>query len=201
MFASMKKTEQTKKYRVPYGTFELFDADIPFTCQNGENKEVINFHLKMSKKRLLDTLKWLKFEITLDSDIFYLIESKFTAEDYDKLIQQSKTKANFEQFAYELLDILRNTTKNQKKYNVTFYPNEDGAKIIIQKLTDLQIIELLTPTFVKANNSDALTRGNNKIEALKQKLYAKESEIKQFFKEIKKKDAVMYDLYFKKLDI
>lgn len=195
-----QSSQQTKQTRVPYGTLVLFDGPIPMLCVNGDNKEQITINFKMSKKRLLDTLKSLNFEITVDYDIFFLLQSSFTDEDYQHLVDENKSKSNFEQFAYELLDIIRNAAKYKDKYTVEFTQTEEGGKLIIQEITKMQIIDIITLNFSKTNNSDDFTRGNSKIEMMKIKLHQKDDDIKTFFKTIKQMDPILYDLTFKQID-
>ena len=209
-FMHMKQTQQSKKdtenrqKNVPFGSFLIFDENVPITyIDSNGNSQKVTFHFRILKKRLLDSLQELNFSVYIDTDIFFLIHSRFNQTEFYNLRDEQKTRSNLEQFGYEIIKIIRMSQKEDSEYKLTCKEmtneNETSEWIMtfIQTI-DLKTIEILSLKFEEAPEEERYNHAKSMIKEMRQKLQSKDTEELLFSNTVKANDPVLFELYFNK---
>ena len=208
-FSKSPTGKDTKRFKssLDYGSLIIFNEAVPI-CQmdsNGEPK-TLSYRLVITKKRFLDSLIDLNFALVLHDNIFFLLQSNLNFDEFSTIKNEQQTKVGFEQFAYQIINMIRNSKKKDGEYEISLAENKQENEnqqtkwiLTFNQIIDIKKISILTLIFTEASDEEKYNHAKSMLYDMKKRLMIKEKENELFNTVLKSNDSVMYDQYFSKM--
>lgn len=178
----------------------IFDSFISMKWKRFEDDDftISNVHLSIQKKRILDNLTEMYFQITPEYDIFYRLEGFFTDKQFEFLKSNNNFTIHFEKFGYEIVNIIKKQKHGDYDVDIYFTEDDQGdGEFIIDGMTGIQRLNILKVKFKKMDPKRSFRMAMNRINSMNKMILEQYENNDKFYNLIKREDPVFYDIHYR----
>jgi hypothetical protein len=153
----------------------IFDEEFPLAT---EPDQIHLTHLRIIVDGDSKSFDKLRLELNADSDLFFLYEAEFTAEQYQQVSEEQALTLSFDELPGALMELVRNIAQGSTEFLVDFTKTgEAQAALVFEQQLRFKRAEIIRVEFTASSPELVSQSLQFRFDVLKQKTLAAQQEL------------------------